>query len=90
MTTSPSPLPHNPEGLRCRTVDAGRISTASIDGVTKHLSGGAEGFIHHAAGDGTSRMQAEPRLPKLPLRGKPVLNAVAATFGDRWPAAELY
>src|ERR1700754_2946537 len=27
---------------------------------------------------------------RWPMRWKPVLNAFAITFGDRWPAAETY
>jgi putative transposase len=28
--------------------------------------------------------------PRWTMRWKPVINAFAITFGDRWPAAETY
>ncbi|WP_281287631.1 hypothetical protein [Amycolatopsis rhizosphaerae] len=31
-----------------------------------------------------------PFLSYDAMRWKPVLNALAVTFGDRWPAAETY
>ena len=39
---------------------------------------------------GADRLHDDVRAARWTIRWKPVLNAFAITFGDRWPAAELY